>query len=114
MSLKPYALNCRQGSTFKLNFTLKTPTGVQDLSNYSGRMQVRPNISSSTKLLDMSTSNGYITMNNLGQVAVRVEASETARLPEGKHVYDFEIQSADGTVTCILKGKFIVEAEVTR
>ena len=64
---------------------------------------------------------GYINMNvnvsgatgTTGGILVTVDADTMANVPYGRHVYDIEIASGN-TTTKLLKGRFEVEAEVTR
>lgn len=109
-----YPITVKQGETFKLNFRIKINSSYIDLTSYSGRMQVRSDYASSTKSLDMTTANGRITMSSDGTVNFNVAASVMAAIPEGKYVYDFEIESSGGEVTSILEGVFKVRPEVTR
>lgn len=103
-----------QGATFHLNFTIKIDEVPWDLSTYAVRMQVRSDVNTSVKLLDLSKANGDITANSLGQVAITVSATVMADIPAGRHMYDIEVESAGGEVTRILEGRFAVPAEVTR
>jgi len=48
-----------------------------------------------------------------GGILVTVDADTMANVPHGRHVYDLEISSGNAT-TKLLKGRFEVEAEVTR
>ena len=64
---------------------------------------------------------GYINMNvdvsgatgNTGGILVTVDSDTMANVPYGRHVYDLEITTGN-TTTKLLKGRFEVEAEVTR
>ena len=78
MTAATYNITCEQGSTFVQTLTITdnaTPPVARDLSTYSGRMQVRPDIGSSTKLLDLTSSSGDITLNSSGVVVVTVSAT---------------------------------------
>ena len=103
-----------QGATFHLNFTIKIDGVPWNLSSYAIRMQVRSDVNTAVKLLDLSKANGDITADSLGQVGVTVSATEMTAIPSGRHVYDIEVQSAGGEVTRILEGRFAVRAEVTQ
>ena len=64
---------------------------------------------------------GYINMDvsvsgatgSIGGILVTVDADTMANVPSGRHIYDLEIYSG-ATVNKLLKGRFEVEAEVTR
>jgi hypothetical protein len=109
-----YNIVADQGSTFNFNFTIKIDDISWDLSDYSARMQVRADYNTTNKFLDLSTANGDITLNSLGQVSVTVSATKMAAIAAGRWVYDIEFVSAGGEVTRVLEGRFIVSAEVTQ
>lgn len=110
----PLNLTAQQGKTFTLDFRVKTNNEYMNFTGYVARMQVRPDVYSSTKLLDLSTAGGQITLDSSGNVHVRVSAAVMANVIDGKHVYDLEVESAGGEVTGIIEGKFRVKPEVTR
>lgn len=103
-----------QGATFTFNGTVSTAGVAWDLTGYNGRMQVRVSTTASTTLLSLSSNNGDITLNSSGEFTITVDAETMAGVQAGRHVYDFEIESAGGEVYRILEGKFTVKAEVTR
>ncbi len=109
-----YNIVADQGATFNLNFTIKIDGIAWDLDSYGVRMQVRSDINTSTKFLDLSKSNGKITANESGEVTVTATATEMTAVPYGRHMYDIEVESPGGEVTRILKGRFAVSAEVTQ
>lgn len=118
MTAANYDLTCEQGTTFSRKFTVKdnaTPPVARDLSTYSGRMQVRPDMESTTKLLDLISTGGSpeITLNSSGEIQITVSATDTAALSQGG-IYDLEIESAGGTVERVLQGSFVLDKEVTR
>ena len=118
MSAANYDITCEQGATFSRKFTVNdnsTPPVARDLSTYSGRMQVRPDVDSSTTLLDLISTGGSpaITLNSSGEIEITVTATATAALSQGG-VYDLEIESGSGTVERVIQGNFILDKEVTR
>lgn len=118
MSAANYDITCEQGATFSRKFTVKdnsTPPVARDLSTYSGRMQVRPDVDSSTTLLDLISTGGSpaITLNSSGEIEITVSATATAALSQGG-VYDLEIESGSGTVERVIQGNFILDKEITR
>jgi len=81
-------------------------------------MQVRATVASTSVILELTTTNGRITLGNTaatkGQVNLLVSATTTAALTPGLYVYDLELVSSTGVVDRILEGNFKVSAEVTR
>jgi len=115
MTAAQYDLTCEQGTTFIKKLTItdsSTPAVVRDLSAHSARMQVRPDITSTTKLLDLTSTGGDITLNSSGVIQVTVSAAVTAALTTGG-VYDLEIEAA-GVVERVIEGDFTLSKEVTR
>ena len=113
MTGEVYNITTDQGSTFTLQFSIATDGTAWNLDGYSGRMQVRSSVSSSTKLLDL-VSPTNISLTSLGMVTITVSAASMAAVPAGQFVYDFELVSPTGNVQKIIKGAFVVLAEVTR
>jgi hypothetical protein len=108
-----YNITAEQGSTFVLQFDIKTDGTAWNLTGYSARMQVRSAPSSSVKILNL-VSPTDITLTSLGVVTVTVSATTMATVAAGKWVYDLELVSPSGIVEKPLKGNFIVQAEVTK
>jgi hypothetical protein len=114
MAAGKYNIKVEQGTTFILDFTIKTGSTPWNLTNYTARMQVRTSVNATTTLLSITNSD-YITLGgSLGTVAISVPASLTDDLIAGRHVYDFELVSSGGQVWRVLEGKFSVSPEVTR
>jgi len=111
-----YNMVCDQGSTFSLNFTIKTDgTPWSLVGNYTGKMQVRSFLNADTVLVELTTSNGRITFGAGGTVNLSLTAATTTDLIAGRHTYDLELtQTSTSVVTRVLEGKFVVRGEVTR
>lgn len=109
-----YNFNAPQGQTFNETVTWKVSGVAVDLTSYTARMQVRPNVDSSEKYVDISSGSGITLGGAAGTVNLNVSASVMATVPAGKHVYDLELVSSGGVVTRLLSGFFRVTAEVTR
>lgn len=109
-----YNIIAPQGSTYRLTFTISTDGVPWNLSTYSARMQVRPNTNSTTKILDLSSDDGDITLNSSGEVSITASAEVMAAATTGRHVYDIELESAGGVVDRVLEGRFAVTPEVTQ
>lgn len=114
MAAGRYNIVAEQGATFTLQFTVDTDGVEWDLSTYSARMQVRSSASATTAFLDLSSTDGDITLSAVGVVVVTVDATTMSDVPAGRHAYDLEVESAGGQVTRLLEGKFTVRAEVTQ
>lgn len=110
-----YHIQIEQGSTFSRTITYKDSAGSAiDLSGYTARMQLRKNIEDTSNILELTTSNGRISLGGVaGTVTLTIAASDTAALSAIEGVYDLELVSGD-TVEKLLKGTFTVQREVTR
>ena len=110
-----YKITCDQGATFERVITVKDSTGTpMNLTGYTARMQVRREIESSTTLVELTTQNGRITLGGAaGTITLSMNAATTAAI-EDEGVYDLEIISSGGAVHRVLKGRFVLDLEVTR
>jgi len=108
-----YNIVAEQGATFNLNFTVQTDGTAWNFTGYTARMQVRKSTSAANALLDLSSGDGDITLNSVGEVSVTVDSATMSTIPAGRWVYDIEFTSAGNEVTRLLEGRFIVTAEVT-
>ena len=71
-------LTIYQGATFRKRLTWKGPLPAQtpiDLTGCTARMQVRPEVESSTVLLELTTANGGITLGGVAAAATAVAGS---------------------------------------
>lgn len=126
MAAGRYSFVIEQGSTFSLELQYKNNTGNPiDLSGYSGRMQIRPSVSSSTVYLTLSSSlqadgtglnfsgsNG-VTPRASGSIGMYISAFTSSLLDYDEAVYDLEIASGS-VVIRLLEGKTQLSKEVTR
>jgi hypothetical protein len=122
-----YNITCQQGSTFTRTLEIEQPDLVADptgntfvpfdLSGYTARMQVRRTIDSSNFVLELTTSNGGLTINpvsgDVNKLTIFAPANVTASVSTSG-VYDIELISAENTVSRILQGIFNLSPEVTR
>lgn len=126
MSAGKYSFVLEQGSTFNVEIQYKDATGsVINLSDYSGKMQIRPTVASDTTYLTLSSSlNGDGTGLNFsgsngstspdsGSIGIFISATSSSALDFTEAVYDLEITSGS-IVTRILEGKVKLSKEVTR
>lgn len=114
MTAGDYNIVADQGASFTLAFTIDTDGTPWDLTGYKARMQVRPFVESTTKIFDLTETDGIALGGVLGTVTVTRSAAQMAAARAGRHVFDLELESGGGTVTKILKGRFVIEPEVTR
>ena len=110
-------LECRQGKTFIHAFRLKSADGnIIELPGFSAFMHVRETIDSEDTVLELSTDNGGIVIDeDLGKVTLFISATDTASLTVGNYIYDVELVSPDDVVYGpVIPSAFKVKPEVTR
>ena len=111
-----YNITCEQGATFTRTFTITDPAGdVVNLTSYTGRMQVRREVDSSTALIELTSANGrLVIVPLLGEITITLTPDLTAGITRDG-VYDLEIvNTGTGVVYRVLKGSFKIDKEVTR
>lgn len=117
-----YNITAKQGSTFSRTITwtdsAKAPIAI---GGWTARMHVRPDVTSSTVTISLTTENGRITLgadnsaDTKGQITLLIDANTMANVTAGQYVYDLELVATGGTeVHSIIEGNFVVKAEVTR
>lgn len=114
MTAGDYNIVADQGASFTLALTIDTNGTPWNLTGYKARMQVRPFTESTTKIFDLDETDGIALGGVLGTVTVTRSAAQMAAAKAGRHVFDLELEAPDETVTKILKGRFVIEPEVTR
>ena len=110
-----------QGATFSqtLFWETGTPSTPVNLTGYSAKMQIRSKPESKAVIIELSTTNGRITLGTSGDLTTGainlfISASDTANLSVCENaVYDLELTSGS-VVTRILQGNVIISPEVTR
>lgn len=112
-----------QGATFSqtLYWEVGSPPSPVNLTGYTAKLQVRSSHSSKAVILELSTSNGRITLGTggdmtTGAINLSISATDTAQLSvcdDVKPVYDLEMTSS-GVVSRILQGNVIIAPEVTK
>lgn len=86
-----------------------------DLTGCTAFMQIRASATSAVVLLELSTSNGRITLGGVdGTIEMRIEAADTTPIDWRGGVYDLEIVFADGYVRRFMEGIVAVSPEITR
>jgi len=126
MAAGRYSFTIEQGTTLDFNVQyLDSNSTPVDLTDYSGRMQIRPTITSNDIIITLSSSraedgtglnfsgsNGT-TPPTSGSIGVFISAASSSLFNFNEAVYDLEIYSGS-IVTRILEGKVKLSKEVTR
>jgi tRNA A37 threonylcarbamoyltransferase TsaD len=106
-----------QGATFNQTLFYETgePSAPVNLAGYTAKMHIRSKPESKALILELSTDNGRIILNETtGSIRLFISASDTALLSVcDKAVYDLELTTGAVT-TRILQGNVIISPEVTR
>jgi hypothetical protein len=106
-----------QGATFNQTLFYETgePSAPVNLSGYTAKMHVRSKPESKALILELSTDNGRIILNETtGSIRLFISAADSALLSVcDKAVYDLELTTGAVT-TRILQGNVIISPEVTR
>jgi len=116
MTAGVYNFICEQGATFNRTFTIKDSSqNPLDLTDFVARMQVRRDIDAAEPMIELTTENGGIELGGEeGTVSLFISAGDTSDIPRSG-VYDIEIQSDNsGEISRVLKGKFVLDPEVTK
>lgn len=114
-------LTIYRGSTFSKQITWQTgtPAAPVNLTGCKIRMQIRPKISESVLIDELTTENSRIEITNAaaGIFVIKVPAATSTAYGSTylSGVYDLEVTLADNvTVYRILEGKVSIVQEVTR
>ena len=116
MNAGNFNMFCEQGATFDFNVVWKDALhDLVDLTGVSARMQVRSIIQSNDTIIELTTENGRIALNEtFGVLNLGIDCADTTALPSGTFKYDLEVEFPNGTCYRLLKGNFKVDPEVTR
>lgn len=108
----------KQGSTYRQEFVYKDDDNeIVDLTGYTARMQIRPDVESETIIADLTTENDGITIDGPnGSIELFISHTDTAGMTPTKNAgYDLEIvDSVSGDVNRIFGGKVEIDPEFTR
>lgn len=110
-----YKIKCDQGATFQRLLTIRDGNDdLFDLTGFTARMQVRPEVLSDEVLVELTTENGRITLGGAnGTILLSLSPQVTATI-DTDGFYDLEIVSSGGNVYRLLRGAFVLDPEVTR
>jgi hypothetical protein len=93
-----------QGKTWEAKFRYlsrcssgRKPAPI-DLSGYTARMVVRECAEDSASLLDLTTSNGGITLSALGVIELEATPTQTSNLTAGEGVYEIELYTGSNVI----------------
>jgi len=115
MSTGKHNFTIKQGSTFRKPLQWIAGGSPVDMTGWSARMQIRPEVDSEIVIVELTTENGGITIEPLeGKITLYISAESTAALSFEEAVYDIELEAPDGFVTRIVEGKVKLSPEVTR
>lgn len=125
LTANKYNLEMWQGATFAMTITVKDANNaVQNLTNYTARMQMRTSYDAAAATVSLSTSNGEISIIPAeGNIALTLAATRTANIfvdltngkpPKTTYVYDLELIDGANNVSKLLYGDVNVYGEVTR
>lgn len=108
----------RVGATFKAPYIWSTgePATPVDLTGWTARSQIRSKVNSEEVLLEMTTENGGITLDNVGNILVVIQEAGTNSLEGLKRaVFDLElVHTATGYVRNLVGGDVVIHPNVTR
>ena len=104
---------CPQGATFTKRLTWTIDEVPVDLTGYTARMQARDKYGSSCIVVDITTENGGISLDDEGNIDLLIDSEYTELIIAKEYVYDLELDSGS-QVYRVIEGKFIVTPEVTK
>lgn len=104
---------CPQGATFTKRLTWTIDDVPVDLTGYTARMQARDKYGSSCIVVDITTENGGISLDDEGNIDLLIDSEDTELIIAKDYVYDLELDSGS-QVYRVIEGKFIVTPEVTK
>jgi hypothetical protein len=105
-----------QGATFiRLITWLDKNKQPVPLAGYTAKMQVRVSESSPTVLLELTDTNGKLSINpDTGTITIILDALTTKTFTWRSGVYDLVLTAADGTTRRLIEGEITVSPATTR
>ena len=102
----------KAGDSFSRSIAAKNPdTSDYNFASHSARMQIKKSVSDFVPVLSLTVGSG-ITLST-GSIVHSATASQMQLEPR-EYVYDLEVVLPSGNIQTWLKGKFIVNGDVTR
>jgi hypothetical protein len=85
------------------------------MTGYTARMQLRAKIDDPIVLLELTTENNGIILDNIAKsIILQIPATDTAAITWKSAVYNLEMVSSGGQVTSLCSGTIAMNKEVTR
>lgn len=106
-------LTLNKGSGYRIIFLLKKDGNNADLSGHTLRGQIRPSSSSGVVLLNMTSANLFLKIEN-SNIIMNLPESFTRRVVQNNAVYDIEIISPTSDAYKIITGLITFIPEVTQ
>lgn len=115
MSAPCQSLTIDQGSTFIQPLRVRhEDKSYRDFTGYTARMHIRAGIDAADPLIELTTENGRILIEETF-IRLKISSADTTQLePTDGLVYDLEIISPDEEVERLLQGQVYISREVTR
>ncbi len=114
MAAGKYNFLIEQGAHFNYSLDVSDDTGVStDLTDYSGKMQIKSSVTASTSILELSSTGSYLSILN-STISLSVPNTVTSTLTFDTAVYDLIITSPVGVVTRLLEGSVNLSTQVTK
>lgn len=108
-------LTINKGSGYKIIFTVTKDSNDVDLTGYSLRGQIRPSSSSNVVMLNMTSANLLLKIdNNNSSIIMNLPESFTRRVSGSYAVYDIELLSPGSDAYKIVTGLITFVSEVTQ
>lgn len=108
-------LTLNKGSSYRIKFLLSKDSNPVNLVGYSLRGQIRPSASSSIVLLNMTSANLLLKINNNDStIEMNLPESFTRRVTQTFAVYDIELINNIGQAYKIVSGLITFIPEVTQ
>ena len=112
MSAGTYNLIIDQGSDFALDLVIKQGGTALNLTNYTGRAQLRTSVDASSASATFTVTKTNPTE---GALKMQLPAATSSGISAVEYVYDLEIfTSGDSVVKRIIQGSATITPEVTR
>ena len=115
--MKPgrYNFSFVQGDTWTTAPQWKINGAYVNVQGYTAKLTVRKSVSSASSVFEFSSANGRIVTGSTdGKFTLTALPADTASVPAGNYVYDFDIVSPDGVSYTLLSGGFQVIAQVSQ
>lgn len=115
MSAPCQSLTIDQGSTFIQPIRVRhADKSYRDFTGCTARMHIRAGIEAADPLIELTTENGRILIEETW-LRLKISSADTTLLvPTDGLVYDLEIISQDDEVERLLQGRVYISPEVTR